>query len=338
MTLFRLTLTFAVVIALASGTLFAQTGSLVWQSDLDGNANDNVGSFNFTANGGPSATADRFGNAGAATSFNGSSQNFTGALGSAPVSTFTAGSLSIWARGSDGGAGDDGAINIGGHGGGGIDYFGLLRSNPGSDPYRADIDNGTTRNSAEESPATDTTTWHMVSMTWEGSGTGGFVNIYVDGVLEATAAATIPSVTPDNDWVVGSYQTANLYWDGELDDAAVWDTALSGEEVAGLYALSNDIDLQYNAQDGDILIDLFRDGGGTATVSDGTVWEYATGLSGNVGDLVFVPGTQGVGLILDNSGNGVQQAAVPEPTSIAIWGILGAALFGFAYRRYHQKK
>lgn len=78
--------------------------------------------------------------------------------------------------------------------------------------------------------------WHQLVGTYDGTTS----RIYVDGVLQSTSAGGNPLNTPPatahllaGGVTVGTTPTAG--YDGLLDKLALWDTALSGSEIAQLY-------------------------------------------------------------------------------------------------------
>ena len=80
--------------------------------------------------------------------------------------------------------------------------------------------------------------------------------------------------------------TASDFFSGSLDDAAVWNTELTDAEAKGLFNVANS-SLKYNAKDAAALFGIFASGPNhEGDTSDGKTWKYATGLSGNAGDLV----------------------------------------------------
>ena len=245
----------AVLAAISMAFSNVASAALVWQSDLDGDAAANVGGVNGTLNGDTTGTTDRHGNANSALTFDGSGDNVVIDKTTLPV-TFTEGTASIWFRGATGG-GDRGLINIGGHGGANIDYFGMTRVN-GSNVIRADVDNGASRVDATEGAATETSNWHLGTMTWSGTGGTNSVRLYIDGVLVNSDTVGYASMAPDNDWVIGSYQTGNLYFPGDLDDAGIWDEQLSTAEAGALFSMGNDAGLQYGHDEADQLFQPLR--------------------------------------------------------------------------------
>ena len=74
-------------------------------------------------------------------------------------------------------------------------------------------------------------TWHHFAMTVDSS--NDISNIYVDGVSESTTSvAGFNTGTVDN---IGKRWNNSSYFEGELDEIAVWDSALSSCDVKGIY-------------------------------------------------------------------------------------------------------
>lgn len=85
--------------------------------------------------------------------------------------------------------------------------------------------------------------WHFVAGTWE-AGTGTY-NLYVNGELDGTGTQFTPGGVPK---VINTNSNTPLrigaqagtgsfgrYFDGWIDEVAVFNTALTGEELMGLY-------------------------------------------------------------------------------------------------------
>ena len=79
--------------------------------------------------------------------------------------------------------------------------------------------------------------WHMVTGVYDGSE----ASIFVDGVKEnsnPTAGITFPS-TSHNVQVGGDCSGTGFYWDGLVDEVAIWNRSLSSSEVLDIYRLRN---------------------------------------------------------------------------------------------------
>lgn len=82
------------------------------------------------------------------------------------------------------------------------------------------------------------TTWHTVSLTYDGGSTSNAPVTYLDG---AVIAGTVVSVTPVgtidntlNTMQIGNFAAGTRNWDGVLADFAIWDAILTAAEAAAL--------------------------------------------------------------------------------------------------------
>jgi hypothetical protein len=73
--------------------------------------------------------------------------------------------------------------------------------------------------------------WHFATVT----SNGDELNLYVDGVLNATAAVTVDMANLGSNLYIGQYGGGTLQWNGCLDDVRIYDRALSAEEILELY-------------------------------------------------------------------------------------------------------
>lgn len=76
--------------------------------------------------------------------------------------------------------------------------------------------------------------WHLVCFVKNGtSGT-----YYTDGAADGTVTAATDVTYGTNDWIIGSdYRDHTSYFNGLLDDARIYNTALSAQQIAVLYGL-----------------------------------------------------------------------------------------------------
>lgn len=110
-------------------------------------------------------------------------------------------------------------------GGGYVVSVHLRNTNPGNRIYVESTTNGL-----------DDDAWHLLVVTWKGNvvPAAADLKIYLDGVLETpnnvvdTLSATIITTAPFN---VGGRNNADAFWDGNLDDPAVYNVELSADEV-----------------------------------------------------------------------------------------------------------
>ena len=89
------------------------------------------------------------------------------------------------------------------------------------------------------SSATINTNWHHLAIRWSGSD----YEIYLDGVQVKNDDAYFGSVTPTpakseisiSNFNIGRRNDNNRYFDGLIDEVAIWHTALSASDTAALY-------------------------------------------------------------------------------------------------------
>jgi hypothetical protein len=99
-----------------------------------------------------------------------------------------------------------------------------------SNKYTAYFGNGTTY-VAVQTPAITDTNWHYVVTTDDGS----TAKIYLDGVLKQTASTTL-SLTPNSQPLnIGRTNNNRYFFNGWLDEMAIYPTALSGTTVQAHY-------------------------------------------------------------------------------------------------------
>jgi hypothetical protein len=213
------------------------TASLYLSYPFTGNANDVSGnSNNGTLQNAPTLTTDRYGAANAAYSFNGTSQyvTTTTSFASPGPQNF---SISVWFKTSSAGgklvgfsASQTGLTvnNYDRHiymSNSGQLYFGLS-------PLVVVKTINTTASYADGN-------WHHAVAT-ESSTNGA--NLYVDGVLQATDGTMTASEAYAGYWRIGydnvatwTNQPANFYFNGSLDDVAIYNTELTPSQVYTLY-------------------------------------------------------------------------------------------------------
>ena len=73
--------------------------------------------------------------------------------------------------------------------------------------------------------------WHHVAVTYDGSN----VQFYLDGQLDGTHQANVTFGTNNEALVLGADLAGGSHFDGDLDDARVYDRALTAEEVGQLF-------------------------------------------------------------------------------------------------------
>ena len=87
--------------------------------------------------------------------------------------------------------------------------------------------NGSTRCASASLDASDLGQWITFTGTYDGTNW----NLYKDGVLIASSASSVGAVTVNADWVIGASAQNDRFFDGDIKDVAIWDSALSAEEI-----------------------------------------------------------------------------------------------------------
>jgi hypothetical protein len=78
------------------------------------------------------------------------------------------------------------------------------------------------------------TAWHQFAATWDGTTNANGMKLYVDGALVAERTSTQAAIAGWADFQIGH---ASSFFNGTLDDVAVFDRALTPAEIATLYDL-----------------------------------------------------------------------------------------------------
>ena len=127
-------------------------------------------------------------------------------------------------------------------------------------------------------------TWYHGVLTYDGT----TIRLYLDGAEEANGTTTIDYVNDSRvalgPWVnpVDGLPHSCCYFDGLIDDAALWDVPLTANEVKCLFDVGDSGDLGYTAKDFEELREVHVDGSGSVTVG-GFVWTYSSGLTAAAG-------------------------------------------------------
>ncbi len=193
-----------------------------------------------------------------------------------------------------------------GNGASGSQYY-VLRMQSGA--ARANARN-TTEVQATGTTAVNDGQWHHLAAVFA-SATDR--RIYVDGALQATSSTNVPAL-PVNRFGIGAltrntpYNPADLY-PGLIDDAAVWDRALTPVEVStlrGLILLGAG-----NASHLDPLLAAFAAQG--TTQIRGQTWGYTEGLSGAPGTVSGTLAGGEAAIVLETGGRGMRLVAQGDP-------------------------
>ncbi len=191
--------------------------------------------------------------------------------------------------------------------------------------------------------------WQHVAMTYSAKpDTGGVMQLFVNGQQVAQGSHNNANNTIDvNDTVdnlllgvysgnaAGSSGIRNRF-DGLMDDLGLWGGTNSEYipgpvEIAAIHAMGRFEGLTLDDPQLDEFLVAFNAGeGNSAMVGDGT-WMYSANLSAG-SDLGAFGGDGGPGsfVVLDDAGNGMILAAVPEPSTLALaaLALMGLAMAG----------
>ena len=127
------------------------------------------------------------------------------------------------------------ALNLYSSSGSGINliYFDLYSTNSGSTSTRKRITTRSTNN------IVDHDIWYLLTVTYDGSGLGSGIKMYLNGVSQAV------TVTQDNlqsgditnslNAHVGATATPSSFFNGTMDEYAIWSLALSEETIQAIY-------------------------------------------------------------------------------------------------------
>lgn len=175
---------------------------------------------------------------------------------------------------------------------------------------------------------------------------GSTQQYYINGQpLASPAAWTLynPTGVSAAPFLIGNGYTGTVL--GILDDAAIWNEALSPGEIAALFAARADganalNQLGYNVDQLDELFQVHEDAGSsTAQFDDGLTWAFQTGFDVSGHDLgdAWELSDGSVFLFLDGDAFsgvlGTPPPEVPEPTSLALFGVVLMGAAGYHWRR-----
>ena len=77
--------------------------------------------------------------------------------------------------------------------------------------------------------------WHLIVATY--SAAGQFRNLYIDGILDSAYSGGLSGAAKSSNFTIGySSVFGGREFNGTIDEVAIWDRALSADEVGGLYA------------------------------------------------------------------------------------------------------
>ncbi len=163
--------------------------------------------------------------------------------------------------------------------------------------------------------------WHLLVVTHGASATIGGSSIYFDGAGRAVSGTRAIN-TNDTRWVLGTAANVGTtsgnpslqFFNGLLDDAAIWDEVLTLEEITALQFVG-DSSLGYSANLFDSMKQVHDAGAGSVNIN-GQDWVYASGIASNTTSSV----------IFGAGGTGLVWSSVPEPTAAGLLLSLTLAL------------
>lgn len=295
-------------LAIFFGCAYPSRGDLIANWEFQNNVNDSAGAFNATAINTPTYST---GIIGQAISLNGSNQYATvpamGTYGSITVST--------WIKTIDANLPGSQAIFHSTLYNNGTPHF-LLEY--GKDTTITgiviDIKTAEIKRNGALSPIHENT-WYHVAYSYRESDRS--LKLFINGIEVGSAtSSSVVSINLNNMYIGSGY---NRYFNGLIDDMGVWNEALSSDKVMGIGSFASSV-LNYGQIDVAKLYGLTM--GQSTTTSDSAQWTYATGLSGNAGELQSLGG----GLFAMNLGGGTGVQMVPEPR---LSGFLVVCLLGW---------
>ena len=152
-------------------------------------------------------------------------------------------------------------------------------------------------------------------------------HVYVDGVLGGSNTAEVSEVNLTR-FGVGGLTRGNPHVpvdliDGQIDDVAVWDRALSPVEAAALNGLG--VLGAGNASDLEALMTGFN--GLTTASIQGEEWEYTTGLTGSPGASGGSVISRTAFIVLDENGNGMRMPPLPGNPVVTTFAAARQSIF-----------
>jgi hypothetical protein len=218
-----------------NGKLPGMLTGLIAYWPLDGSGTDVSGNGNNGTLNSVTATADRFGNAGKACRFNGSSSYINVADNAALRLGSTDFSMNAWIK-LDGYNSSYGTVilskrNSGVNNG----YLWSVTGNLSPVNGELSFNPGGGLTPVYGTAIIDTTQWHMVTSVYN-STTQQF-SIYIDGVLDnVTNSISNPSGSTTADLNIGYDNITSMYhFLGAMDDLRIYNTTLSADDIEGLY-------------------------------------------------------------------------------------------------------
>jgi len=149
------------------------------------------------------------------------------------------------------------------------------------------------------------TGWQHVVATWENDGSPnvGDVKLYVGGSLETNSSTNTNGIntnTSQNFWI-GGESFGSRYFDGEIDDVAVWNRVLTATEIASLAAGTAPTAIPTVAPNAALHYDAAQD----TSPTNGS-WEDLTNLTG------------GHDWSINNNGGGARHVDAGDPVFLGV--------------------
>jgi hypothetical protein len=168
--------------------------------------------------------------------------------------------------------------------------------------------------------------WHHVACVLSGNDIAN-AKLYVDGVLETVGASQSHTVNTNASTNLNiGHGRNNTYFNGNIDEVRIWNTALSGTTLQNWLYKSIDathpnyanLDLYYplNEGTGDAITD-YSNNGNNATIQNGAVWQKMQGVDLFKGfqvtqtrpNVTFLQGTYNLNIIIDTVYEAIQRTA-----------------------------
>ena len=121
----------------------------------------------------------------------------------------------------------------------GDDFNGAYRLEIGASNIYANFGNGSSGSSINKAHGISTGSWHHLAWTYDGS----TATVYVDGVSKGTESISITMESASHNTTIGkSNPSGGDYFDGLINEVAIWDEALDADAVTALYNSGTPLD------------------------------------------------------------------------------------------------
>jgi len=223
---------------------YIPTNGLVGYWPFNGNAKDESGNGNDGIVNGATLISDRNGNLNSAYSFDGLNDGIRTSDNNFPYGNSDR-TITFWINNTSSGV--NCAIPV---------RYGLHSSDNGcwilhSNSCNSSYPNGTLRADFYNSGVWSNTTmsnnqWHFISMTLNGQN----CTLYLDGNNIGQGSVSINTIAYNRGFYIGadSVSVPNYFFNGVIDDIAIWNRALSNSEILTLYNASNNTNMSNKSQ------------------------------------------------------------------------------------------